>query len=437
MRGSKSFGKRRAISNALEIIRCRLNLFGKSSRGNLSIMTAILLPVVMLVVGVAVDYSTIHLSVSKLQDAADSSAIASAREMVLPGADTAAIQAVAVNYVQAHLGSTPGFLAPPTIVATADKTNGTLEISITALKKNAFGGFLQPETSTLKVNAVARSYGGGKTCIIILEPKAGQAVELRDGSHLIAQKCTVHSNSIDSAGIKLQSGTHMVASKICSSGGVKFDGGSTNIKPITDCPVIDDPLAYKIPPPVGSCDHVKMVIKDTEVITIDPGVYCGGLTIKEFAQVTLRPGVYVMKDGPLIVTGEASMIGNYVGFYFLGDGSEMLFKEETTIELKAPKDGPMAGFLMFSDRSNQKLQPFIISSSRAKVLLGTIYLPNGSLTINSSGVVANKSAYTVIVARQLMTEGNPKIIIRSNYNSTDVPVPDGVGPSADQVVLVK
>lgn len=214
-------------------------------------------------------------------------------------------------------------------------------------------------------------------------------------------------------------------------------GGTTSTKPVTDCPVLDDPLAYKVPPPVGSCDYNKMIITDNEVVTLYPGVYCGGLTIKKFAQVNLRPGVYVMKDGALTVTDEASFIGTNVGIYFLGDKSELLMRQATTIELTAPKTGPMAGMLMFSDRGNKSLQPFTISSDFARVLLGTIYLPNGKLTIDSNGVIGDKSAYTVIVARQFQTAGEPVIVVNSNYDSTDIPVPDGVGPGGNEVILVK
>ncbi len=429
----------------------KLPLFSRCTSANVAIMASVLIPMLVLAVGVAVDYSTIHLSVSKLQETADSSAIASAREMMLSNGDTATVQAVAENYVRAHLassggggpqfrsrhGNNGGFIGPPTVVATANKENGTVEVSITALKKNAFGGFIQPKTSTLTVSATARSYGGGKTCIIALEPVELAAVEIKSGSSLVAMDCGVQSNSTDSAGIMMHNGASMTASNICSTGGVQLNGGITSVTPVSDCPVIEDPLAYKVPPPVGSCDYIGMVVTDSDVVTLDPGVYCGGLTIKKFAQVDLRPGVYVMKDGPLRVTDEATFIGTNVGFYFLGDASTMSLRKDTTIELTAPKSGPMAGLLMFSDRSNLLYQSFAISSNYARVLLGTIYLPNGKMLIDSNSMIGDKSAYTVIVARRFITDGEPEIVINSNYHSTDIPVPSGVGPGEWGFVLIK
>ena len=79
----------------------------------------------------------------------------------------------------------------------------------------------------------------------------------------------------------------------------------------------------------------------------------------------------------------------------------------------------------------------IVSMWIGNLLLGTIYLPNGRLTIDSDDTVADKSAYTVIVARQFQTEGAPDIVINSNYDSTNIPVPDGVGPGLGSVMLVQ
>ena len=426
------------VKQSIGWLKTKASSFAADTSGNMMIMAAVLLPAIVAVSAVAVDYSSTYNSNSKLQQAADNSAIASAREMVLPNASAATIQAVAENYVAANLASSKGFFTTkPTVLATVDKEKGTVEISISGVKQNAFGGFLQPETTTLKVNAVARSLGGGKTCIIVLESKAGAAVELKNGSQLKADDCAVYSNSVDGAGITILNSSRMAASKICSAGGLKINGGTTSVKPVTDCPVIDDPLAYKTPPPVGSCDYNNTVITNKSIKTLDPGVYCGGLTIKKFAQVNLRPGVYIMKDGPLIVTDEASFIGKNVGIYFLGDKSDMLFRQATTIELSAPKAGPMAGMLMFSDRGNKNLQPFTISSDFARVLVGTIYLPNGLLTIDSNDPVGDKSAYTVIVSKRFHTAGYPEIVVNSNYDSTDIPVPDGVGPGGQEIVLIK
>lgn len=41
--------------------------------------------------------------------------------------------------------------------------------------------------------------------------------------------------------------------------------------------------------------------------------------------MVLRSDTYVIKDGPLIVDGKASMTGQNVGFYFMGDAAGVRF----------------------------------------------------------------------------------------------------------------
>jgi hypothetical protein len=213
---------------------------------------------------------------------------------------------------------------------------------------------------------------------------------------------------------------------ICTSGG--YSGSGYEPAPTTDCPQLDDPLAERQPPSFSGCDYLDRKINGGKV-SISPGVYCGGLTIQASAQVTAEPGIYVMTLGKLEVKGTATLKGDYVSFVFHDNTAVMLFDSDTTIDLSAPKDGPMAGILLYENRSNVLGRDFVIKSRNAHRLLGTIYLPRGRLKVDAKAKVADLSAYTVIVARQMeVKEAN--LVVNSDYGGTDVPVPDGVGPNS-------
>ncbi|MCA8889847.1 MAG: hypothetical protein KDA46_13515, partial [Parvularculaceae bacterium] len=68
-------------------------------------------------------------------------------------------------------------------------------------------------------------------------------------------------------------------------------------------------------------------------------------------------------------------------------------------------------------------------------LLGTFYLPRGDLEVASAVPLADQSAYTAIVARRLRLRGAPTLVLNANYKSTDIPTPDGIGPTGGQVFL--
>ena len=56
------------------------------------------------------------------------------------------------------------------------------------------------------------------------------------------------------------------------------------------------------------------------------------------------------------------------------------------------------------------------------------------LLIDSKKPVADQSAYTAIVANSIELNSGPNLILNSDYEATDVPVPSGIAGSS-QVVL--
>jgi hypothetical protein len=142
-----------------------------------------------------------------------------------------------------------------------------------------------------------------------------------------------------------------------------------------------------------------------------------------------------MKDGPLIAELGARLVGENVGFYLTGDTSTFIFGPESIISLSAPTDGEMSGLPFFEDRLAPDDRLHQILSSNARTLIGTIYLPRGILSVASLRPVASESAYTAIVAKKLSLIGSPTLVLNADYADTDVPVPDGVGPTGGTVRL--
>ena len=107
------------------------------------------------------------------------------------------------------------------------------------------------------------------------------------------------------------------------------------------------------------------------------------------------------------MSGGASLKGANVGIYLNGKGSVIRFDADTRIDLTAPKDGILAGILFYEDRTSPLNQKHEILSNDAKVLLGTIYLPQNELNIAANKPVAAESAYTIVVARRFTLSAGP------------------------------
>ena len=103
--------------------------------------------------------------------------------------------------------------------------------------------------------------------------------------------------------------------------------------------------------------------------------------------------------------------------------------------MTAPKDGLLAGILFFEDRDAPLDRIHRIQSADAREFLGTFYLSRGILNIDADAPVADASAYTAIVVRELNVRNFATLVLNANYGATDVPAPNGVGPVAGEVFL--
>ena len=81
--------------------------------------------------------------------------------------------------------------------------------------------------------------------------------------------------------------------------------------------------------------------------------------------------------------------------------------------------------------TNSPTLEYEISSVKAGLLLGTIYLPNGIFKVHANNSIGEESAYTVIVAKKVDIGAEAELVINSNYSATTVPVPEGLGPSSN------
>lgn len=391
------------------------------------------LPALLVGAGVVLDYGMLSESRTAFQAVADASALAAAREFRLANASPATVQSVAQKFATASLKATNH---SGTVAASVDIKKMTVTVEVNAIVKTNVMHMFGTEMVAVGAKATARVRGSAAICVIGLEKNKNETIHLEKDAKLEAPECAVYSNSNKPQGLKAMQNSSIRARFICSAGGSykdKFDSFSPS--PTLDCPVLADPLASRPPPPTGGCSATDL--KVTTSITLSPGTYCGGIRISKMAAVTMNPGIYVFKDGPFDVSGGASLKGTNVGIYLNGKGAVIRFDADTKIELTAPRDGIMAGILFYEDRNSPLNQKHEILSNDAKVLLGTLYLPQGELNISANKPVAAESAYTIVVARRFTLSAGPTMVLNAKYSSTNIPVPDGVGPGATAAHLAQ
>jgi hypothetical protein len=442
------------------MLKAKAGHFGLNQSGATLVMFGVSLPVVALAVAVAVEYASLANRRATLQVAADSAALAAATELSLANTTDQRVEAVAKSVANAKLyeaGVAAGNAAAA-VSAQVIEERAAVRVSIAENVPSMMGRIMNLASTDLGAKAVARTAGRTRLCLLGLSTSTRGVVHLEKDARVTAQGCAIYSNSKHRSGLVGDDNATASASLICSAGGFSGRRAQFTPSPTTDCPVLADPLQAQVAPPVGACtSHNSDKVIKGGAVSLAPGTYCG-LTITTGAQVTLqKDGIYVFNNGPLIVEKMSSLTGTNVAFYFTGDKAGLRFDTDTTISLTAPRSGAMAGILMFDDRNvgdpiipplglnlgvpplplGVKLRQYRIISDDARVLLGTIYLPGGRLVIDSKKTVADRSAYTVIVANRVELYEGPNLILNTDYSSTDIPLPKGVGPQNGQVSLVQ
>jgi Flp pilus assembly protein TadG len=360
-----------------------LKRFFEDERGNFATVFGVLAAAFSVAIAMAVQVSGLSHARSNLQEVVDAAVIAAAKEAQLANFNRTVAQGVAEDFVLSNMSGRMHEAKVETVVKSGLRSYATqfarTEITVNAAVKVAHplwstGG----NTVTMQASATARIRSAGKMCVIVLEDSEQGALSLTTRARMTATDCAVYSNSVSRAGIVTANHVRLDSRFVCTAGGFKGRLTHYTSKPLTDCPQTPDPLAGRKPPAVGACLAANSNVIDYQgVHTLKPGTYCGGLTIKGKAEVTLAPGEYVFKDGPLVVAGSATLRGEYVGLYFTGKDAVAEFGIASRQSISAPHHAPRAQSFQFPrgiDLHRQARRPLRVGAADAHVFIDPVLL---------------------------------------------------------------
>jgi len=408
-----------------------MRYFLSNSSGSTAISAAILALPLFLSAGLAIDYAVLVNARNSLQDAADAAALASAKELSLTSTKDTTVKTVAMEYVHASLEERVGLeddVQNVKIGADVSQSRRDVTVDISYDWKPMFIQYFNKSALPIKVRATASLAGEESICVVALDGASNGALAMTGESSIAANGCAIYSNSKNPNGIGIVTGAAMRASTTYSGGGFAGPLNGYQPRPVTDSPVVPDPLVDRAKPSFPPCTEKNAKYTKGD-ISLSPCVFEGGLTLTGKTDVMLKSGIYVIKDGPLSVGGNSTIRGENVGFYFEGKNATFDFGVSTQVDLTAPETGSMAGILFFEDRNSPVDREFVIRSKDAERFEGTVYLPKGKLVVDKASRVGQRSNWTAIIAKQIEIKEGPSLEINSNYANSNIPVPEGVGPN--------
>jgi hypothetical protein len=398
------------------------------ARGGTAVIFALGAPALALLACGAIDLAAVNGDRSAMQDAADATSLAMAKQLGV--ATAAGITARAQDYAAGELGQVVS-RDSVVVTTTISSDNSSVTVAIDGNRSSFFGNLLPPGGWKLHAQATASTVGELPLCVLSSGLDSSSNILVGDTSQLTASKCLVQSNM----NVVANSGANLTAGLTEASGTAT---GPITPSPQSGAPNIADPFASLSIPPPSPLGCLTSVLDLTQIVlTVLPGTHCGTITVGQGQTMHLLPGTHYFKGGTLTIQGNAVLEGSNVVLIFDQDAS-FNFTDTSSIDLTGVQSGSYAGFVIVTTRNNANT--FTISSDSAHKLEGAIYIPDATLQVTGTGnQVADQSAWTVVVAKGLQMQGSPNLVINANYAGSNVPVPAGAGNNyhSGQVALSK
>ncbi len=406
----------------------------QSASGQTAVVVTLAITAILMFAGLAVDIGFYMNQRRMAQTAADSAAVAGAHEAqandpseIVNAADLNAsmngfTNGVANTTVTVNQGAA---ITDPTFAAAPDAVQVIVQRNVPTYFLRVLG------IQSVPISASAISgQSSGPACVYALDPTASGAFQA-NGSLDYQSTCGIIVNSSSSSALTVNGSGTVNTSGIGVVGGMKQSSATFTPQPVTGISHVADPLAYLQFPSVGSCTYTNFSDTSGNTVTLNPGTYCGGITVKKSSNVIVNPGNYIIDGGGITVDGTSTLNGDGVTFFLTGSSTYpyggVTIDGASNESLTAPTTGPYPGILFFQDRSITGItaanNPNVFNGSSTQVYQGALYFPTTALTYNG----AASAQYTILVADTIGINGSATI--GDNYSS----LPGG-SPIKDAVV---
>jgi Flp pilus assembly protein TadG len=394
-----------------------LRRFLRSRDGGVAPMLALAALPLFGFAGAAVDFSRAASARTAMQAALDSSALILAKA----ASNVAAYQLAAngSDYFNANFQNSEVQNIQLTTSTSSTSSGYSVSMSATGTMKTNFMGMMGFGFINISVRSNAMSSTDGLGCVLSLNAHGSGAITFQGSASVVLNGCSLYDNSDNTAALVAGGSAQVTALSVGVVGNLSGASNITTTQGIrTGIGAVADPYVNAYFPAFGGCTEQNFNAKDT--VTLNPGVYCGGMNINGNAKVTLSPGIYYLDGGDLSVNGGGTLVGSGVTLVFTSQNktgfASASINGNANIELTPPTTGPTAGIVMFGDRRIPSGTPFKFNGGATQYFGGAIYLPTAA--VDFSGGSGTSMSCTQLIADTITFTGNSAIALNCNNYGT-------------------
>lgn len=307
--------------------------------------------------------------------------------------------------------------------------NGDIPITLNFVPGFSIIGISESSSSELIKETV--------TCLLVLSKHNKQALTFGGTSIFDSPDCAIQVNSDHPQALWGGSDRPPVAKDICVTGGY-YGRFSTHVK--TECRPIEDPYKDVKIPDSGVCknlpgvtlespklattyDGIELMVRNytSEFEQLKAGNYCGGLQID--GKTKLRPGIYHITDGPLVIGENADVQGEDVTFVLRGLQSRLHMLEGAKMNITASKKGDFGGIAFYQVPSGAKWpenRSLVLSGGDLSVN-GVFYFPTHAVHVQGKSRLGATAKATSFIAQTLKIDAEVKTTVNVDHIAAGIP----------------
>ena len=380
-------------------------ILGRDRRGAVAILAAVSMTALIGMGSFAIDLGAAYAQRARLQQVADSAAMAGAISWVKTGSATAVATTVQ-DLVLAN--GWPASTIQSSAAPTTKSPNVT--VSLAAPFALTLGGVLLPHGSlqTRGYAVASVKTATTPTCLLALS-------NLIIESYINVNGCTAEADSSSSNAITMNSGGSLTATTISTPGSISYGGGTITGTVKTGAAAAADPYSADQSLAASGFSNCQNWSGQT---TIAPGCW-SNVSVNSGQTLTLNAGTgsgvfffpsINLNGGSIVGSGAVTMVVQNQ----LSTGSN--------ITLTAPNSGPWDGVALYA------MQGVNFNSNVNYAINGAVYSPTGTVNLDSG--TWNQSACTYIVGQTIQVNSSAKLTLpQTNCGSDNYTAPSMPGGS--------
>jgi Flp pilus assembly protein TadG len=271
--------------------------------------------------------------------------------------------------------------------------------------------------STVDVGARAVAVmGSGSGCALQLTAGASIGVSITNGAVVNLVQCGLGVNATGSSALSMSGGAVVNAQAVTVVGRASITNGAV-INPSSALKTLQsataDPYASVPLPAFSGCSNGSNKSyghSNAGLQTLNPGIWCKGVSFTNDAKIKLNPGVYFVDRGNFNVGGAVVMTGAGVTIVLTsstGSGyATVTIGNGANVTLSAPTSGATAGLVFYGDRRAPASNTIDLGGGALLNFTGAIYFP--TQLVKFSNGISNPSGCTQLIAGTIQFTGGAR-----------------------------